>query len=112
MHTKRSIQGRRKEDELPLAFYIFLWSLVFLTLALCFAKINGIVEQTWRIYYAAYLILALLYTWFTFTLLFWGDLRPRRYGQYRGEKISVIIPCYNEPYSLIRQSLLSVINAE
>jgi hypothetical protein len=40
------------------------------------------------------------------------DLLPRRYPRYRGERISVVLPCYNEDPELLRRSIRSVYEAE
>ena len=46
------------------------------------------------------------------TLLCVGDFRPRTYKQYTGEKIAVIVPCYNEEPKLLREALFSIAMAK
>src|SRR5215217_4068666 len=54
--------------------------------------------------------------WERFTLAYLGlllvhDVRPRRYPAYAGEKIAVLIPCFNEDPQLVEDSIRSVLAA-
>jgi len=66
----------------------------------------------WEEFTFGYLVLLLIYTWYLFGLLFWHDLRPRRYPDYAGEKIAVLIPCFNESPALVEESIRTVLAAE
>ena len=50
----------------------------------------------WERFTLAYVGVLVVYTWYLFALLLAHDVRPRRYPAYGGEKIAVLIPCYNE----------------
>jgi hyaluronan synthase len=65
----------------------------------------------WQRFTFAYLLLLIAYTGYLFALLFWNDLRPRRYPLYEGEKIAVIIPCFNESPKLLEHSIRTVLAA-
>ena len=52
-----------------------------------------------------------VYTWYLFALLLVHDVRPRRYPAYGGEKIAVMIPCYNEDPELVEEAIRSVLAA-
>lgn len=73
---------------------------------------TGLGARAWSLYYDAYIVAALAYTWFTFVLLFKADAAPPRYARYAGEKIAVVMPCYNEPVPMLRRALRSVLDAE
>lgn len=70
------------------------------------------VQSGWILYTRVYLILLLAYTWFIFIHLFLSDYNEPTHPKYLGERISVIMPCYNETPSLLKRALKSVINAE
>jgi cellulose synthase/poly-beta-1,6-N-acetylglucosamine synthase-like glycosyltransferase len=65
----------------------------------------------WERFTLAYLGVLVLYTWYVFTLLLVHDVRPRRYPAYGGEKIAVLIPCYNEDPELVEDSIRMVLAA-
>jgi hyaluronan synthase len=65
----------------------------------------------WERFTAGYLLLLVLYTWYLFVLLFVHDVRPRRYPVYAGEKIAVLIPCFNESPAMLEHCVLTVLAA-
>jgi hyaluronan synthase len=69
-------------------------------------------ELFWERFTLAYLGVLVAYTWYLFALLLVHDVKPRRYPRYGGEKIAVLIPCYNEDPDLVEQSIRTVIAAE
>src|SRR5262245_41916978 len=66
----------------------------------------------WQQFTFAYLLLLVVYTWYLFALLLVHDVRPRRYLRYGGEKIAVLIPCFNEDPELVEKSIRTVLGAE
>lgn len=68
-------------------------------------------EVFWERFTIAYLGALVVYTWYLFALLLVHDVRPRRYASYGGEKIAVLIPCYNEEPALVEDSIRSVLCA-
>jgi hyaluronan synthase len=66
----------------------------------------------WEDFTFGYLLLLVVYTWWLFGLLLAHDLRPRKYPRYAGEKIAVIIPCFNESPELVEESIRTVLAAE
>jgi hyaluronan synthase len=66
----------------------------------------------WEEFTFAYLLLLLVYTWWLFALLLANDIRPRTYPAYDGEKIAVLIPCFNESADLVERSIRTVLAAE
>jgi hyaluronan synthase len=66
----------------------------------------------WERFTLAYLGVLVFYTWYLFALLLAHDVKPRRYRTYRGEKIAVLIPCYNEDVELVEESIRAVLAAE
>jgi hyaluronan synthase len=65
----------------------------------------------WERFTLAYLGVLVIYTWYLFGLLLVNDVRPRRYPTYGGEKIAVLIPCYNEDAQLVEDSIRTVLAA-
>jgi hyaluronan synthase len=65
----------------------------------------------WERFTFCYLILLVLYTWYLFVLLFVHDVRPRRYPVYAGEKIAVVVPCFNESPEMLEHCVLTVLAA-
>jgi hyaluronan synthase len=66
----------------------------------------------WERFTLAYVAVLVVYTWYLFALLLAHDVRPRRYESYGGEKIAVLIPCYNEDAELVEESIRTVLAAE
>ena len=93
-------------------YFRMLWGFVLFSLAMSCLYLSGYGRIFWNAYYAFYLTAALASTWFTFTLLWIGDMRQRRYPRYNGKKISVIIPCYNEEPQLLQKAIASVVLAK
>jgi len=52
-------------------------------------------EVFWERFTVVYLGALVVYTWYLFALLLVHDVKPRRYPRYGGEKIAVLIPCFN-----------------
>ena len=65
----------------------------------------------WQHFTLAYLGVLIVYTWYVFALLLVHDVRPRKYPTYGGEKIAVLIPCYNEDPQLVEDSIRTVVAA-
>jgi cellulose synthase/poly-beta-1,6-N-acetylglucosamine synthase-like glycosyltransferase len=80
--------------------------------ALLFASRYGGDVRIWEEFTYCYLLLLVVYTWYLFTLLLVHDVHPRRYHAYAGEKIAVLIPCFNESPELVEQSIRTVLAAE
>lgn len=89
--------------------YAALFGLAVGSAALFCVQFAGI--WFWKDFTLVYLAMMLLYTWWIYALLFLHDLRPRRYPRYGGEKMAVLIPCYNESHDLIEQSIRSAVAA-
>ena len=87
--------------------YAGLFVLVALSASLFVSQYLGS-ETFWRRFTLAYLFLLLVYTIYLFVLLFVNDLRPRHYPLYAGEKIAVLIPCFNESPELLEHSIRTV----
>src|SRR3954466_13182891 len=68
-------------------------------------------EVFWERFTIAYLGALVVYTWYLFALLLVLVVRPRRYPTYGGQKIAVLIPCYNEEPALDEESIRSVLCA-
>lgn len=92
--------------------YASLFVFLFSSLGLLITYLVGYADDLWKWYYWAYIILALGQTWFVLILLCIGDFRTRKYAKYAGEKIAVIVPCYNEEPVLLKQALASMVAAE
>jgi hyaluronan synthase len=92
-----------------------IYGALFVVLAgsgILFLSQYGADVRFWESFTFGYLLLLVVYTWWLFALLLAHDLRPRRYPQYDGEKIAVIIPCFNESPELIEESIRTVLAAE
>jgi hyaluronan synthase len=68
--------------------------------------------QFWKTFTFLYLLLLVGYTWYLFGLLLVNDVRPRRYPHYAGEKIAVVIPCFNESPELLEHSIRAILGAQ
>jgi hyaluronan synthase len=77
-----------------------------------FLSLRGAAPRFWERFTVLYLLLLVAYTWYLFALLLVHDVRPRRYPSYGGEKIAVLIPCYNESAELVEQSIRTVLAAD
>jgi len=93
------------------AIYAALFAVLFGSGALFLSQF-GTSVRFWEHFTYAYLVLLVVYTWYLFALLLVHDVRPRRYPRYGGEKIAVLIPCYNEDPELVEQSIRTVFAAE
>jgi cellulose synthase/poly-beta-1,6-N-acetylglucosamine synthase-like glycosyltransferase len=93
-----------------------LWVLLFVLLAgslgVFLLHFFGLSEQVWTLYYRTYLVIALAHTWYVMGLLFVADVRPRTYPAYAGERIAVILPCFNEEPDLLAKSIHSIVHAK
>jgi hyaluronan synthase len=96
-----------RRERAQTAMYAGLFVLVVLSASLFVSQYLGN-ETFWKRFTFAYLFLLLVYTIYLFVLLFVNDLRPRRYPLYAGEKIAVLIPCFNESPELLEHSVRTV----
>jgi hyaluronan synthase len=92
------------------ALYVGLFGLTFASGGL-FLAYYARGEALWLDFAAGYLITFVAYTLWLFALLFRHDLRPHRYGRYGGQKIAVVVPCFNEEPALVERSLRSLVAA-
>jgi cellulose synthase/poly-beta-1,6-N-acetylglucosamine synthase-like glycosyltransferase len=93
------------------AIYAALFAVLFGSGALFLSQF-ALSVRFWEHFTYAYLLLLVVYTWYLFALLLVHDVRPRRYPHYAGEKIAVLIPCFNEDPELVEQSIRTVLAAE
>ena len=96
-----------RRERAQAAIYAGLFVLVLVSTSLFVSQFVGS-ETFWRHFTLAYLFLLLVYTVYLFVLLFVNDLRPARYPLYAGEKIAVLIPCFNESPELLEHSIRTV----
>jgi hyaluronan synthase len=92
-----------------------IYAALFVILAgsgLLFLSQYGTSVRFWVEFTMAYLLMLVAYTIYLFVLLFLHDLNPRTYPAYRGEKMAVIIPCFNEDPDLVEESIRTVLEAE
>lgn len=92
------------------AIYAGLFVLLALSGGLFLSQFGGS-ASFWRHFTVGYLFLLLLYTCYLFVLLFVNDLRPSSYPIYEGEKIAVIVPCFNESPESLEHALRTVCGA-
>jgi hyaluronan synthase len=71
-------------------------------------------SSSWGNYVAIYLTITLAYLWYRFILLFITEMKKPKVAidVYRNQKISVIIPFYNEEPALLRRTIQSVLAAQ
>lgn len=74
-------------------------------------QLSGATEH-WHAFGRWYFYVLVAYTWYIFFLLFIDDMDTRQYPSYQGEKISVIMPCYNERPEMLAAALQSILVAE
>jgi hyaluronan synthase len=92
-----------------------IYAALFVVLAgsgLLFLSQYGMSVRFWMGFTLAYLLLLVGYTIYLFGLLFVHDLKPRTYRSYGGEKIAVVIPCFNEDADLVEESIRTVLEGE
>src|SRR5882672_8154730 len=92
-----------------------IYAALFVVLAgsgLLFLSQYGTSVRFWLGFTTAYLLLLVGYTLYLFVLLFVHDLRPRTYPRYGGQKIAVVIPCFNEDPDLVEESIRTVLEGE
>jgi hyaluronan synthase len=99
-----------KRDRTQARIYAALFALLALSATL-FVSRYAVSVRFWERFTFAYLGLLVLYTWYLFGLLFVNDLRPRRYPRYDGEKMAIVIPCFNESPELVEHSIRTVLAA-
>jgi len=96
-----------------LFYYSLLFAIAIFSLSLFLFSIFSDTNYDILSWYSKlYLILLLCYTWYTFILLFINDLKKINYPRYRNEKISVIIPVFNENLYLLKNAIGSVAMAK
>ena len=93
------------------AIYVALY-VVLLGSGLLFLSQYGTSVRFWVGFTTAYLLLLVTYTLYLFVLLFVHDVRPRSYPRYTGQKIAVLIPCFNEDPTLVEESIRTVLAGE
>ena len=94
-----------------MAIYAALY-VVLLGSGLLFLSQYGASVRFWVGFTTAYLLLLVVYTIYLFVLLFVHDVRPRSYPRYAGQKIAVLIPCFNEDPALVEESIRTVLAGE
>ena len=96
-----------KRERAQAAIYAGLFVLVLTSGALFLSQFAGS-ATFWKHFTLGYLVLLLLYTCYLFALLFVNDLRPDSYPLYAGEKIAVLIPCFNESPELLEHAVRTI----
>jgi cellulose synthase/poly-beta-1,6-N-acetylglucosamine synthase-like glycosyltransferase len=99
-----------RREQAQLAIYAGLFVLLGVSATLFLSQYVGS-ASFWEHFTVGYLFVLLLYTCYLFALLFLHDMRPRSYPLYDGEKIAVVIPCFNESPELLEHSLRTVLAA-
>jgi hyaluronan synthase len=99
-----------RQDRIQAWIYGALFAVVAASGAL-FLSQYGLSARFWERFTFAYLGLLVLYTWYLFALLFIHDMRPRSYPLYAGEKLAVVIPCFNESPEMLEHSVRTVLAA-
>jgi hyaluronan synthase len=92
-----------------------IYAALFVILAgsgLLFLSQYGTSVRFWVDFTLGYMVLLVIYTIYLFVLLFLHDLKPRTYPHYGGEKIAVVIPCFNEDPDLVEESIRTVVAGE
>ncbi len=69
-------------------------------------------EEMWGYFLLIPLVLYIAHSWFLMIALCYRDFRKPKYPLYAGERISVIMPCYNEEPELLKKAVESVLAAE
>ncbi len=93
-------------------FYFLMFGILFAAIYLFILRLTSSSTTGWYSYGRIYTYALLASTWLVFILLFIEDTSKKVYPKYAGEKISVIMPCFNESLGLLLRSIESVINAE
>jgi hyaluronan synthase len=99
-----------KRDRAQAAIYAGLFILLAASATLFLSQYAGS-PTFWEHFTLGYLFLLLLYTCYLFVLLFVNDVRPRSYPLYDGEKVAVVIPCFNESPELLGHAIRTVCGA-
>jgi hyaluronan synthase len=92
-----------------------IYAALFAVLAgsgLLFLSQYGTSVRFWVEFTTAYALLLVGYTLYLFVLLFLHDLKPRTYPRYDGQKIAVVIPCFNEDPDLVEESIRTVLEGD
>ena len=101
--------NRRTVDRLHIFFYRLLFAILLVSITLL--ALSYKYEHIWNFYHTAYFFVLLADTWDVSMLLFVGEIKNEKFPTYRGEKIAVLVPCYNEEPNLFVKSIRSVILA-
>ena len=99
-----------RREQAQLAIYASLFVLVGISATLFLSQYAGS-ASFWEHFTFGYLFVLFLYTSYLFLLLFLNDVRPRSYPLYEGEKIAVVIPCFNESPEMLEHSIRTVLGA-
>src|SRR5262245_23956247 len=92
--------------------YKALFVLLFLSFVLLAIKVVGVAEEVWLVFYKVYIFLALARICDIFLMLLLVDMRGIPRGEYRDEKIAVIVPVYNESATLVENTVYSILRAK
>ena len=101
----------RRSTRIQTFYYRLLFVMIAVSVGFFFLQLSQYGQTIWKFYYSIYMITALAYTWYVFVLLFWGDAKQKPHTPYAGQRISVVIPCYNENLRLLKKAITSVVNA-
>ena len=99
-----------KREQAQAAIYAALFVLLAASATLFVSQYAGS-ATFWEHFTFGYLLLLLVYTCYLFVLLFLNDVRPPSYPLYDGEKIAVVIPCFNESPEVLEHSIRTVLGA-
>lgn len=92
-------------------FFSMFGIIAFSLFIAAYHVVNGD-TKTWQMFAMIPLTLYLLHSWFLMLMLCYNDFFKKKYAKYKGEKISVIVPCYNEEPRLLEQAIESIVNAK
>jgi cellulose synthase/poly-beta-1,6-N-acetylglucosamine synthase-like glycosyltransferase len=99
-----------RREQAQIAIYASLFVLVGISATLFLSQYAGS-ASFWEHFTFGYLFVLFLYTSYLFLLLFLNDVKPRSYPLYEGEKIAVVIPCFNESPEMLEHSIRTVLGA-
>ena len=95
-------------------FYVFLFLLLAISAYFFFNLLLANEKNVWTNFTKIYFVGLLFFTWYHFMLLFYYDLNKSKNTEfsYNNEKITVIIPCFNEEKNLLKRAVKSIIKAK
>src|SRR3989344_2955505 len=98
------------QDRLHVRFYFVFVGLFVLSLILLTYFLNDSRGVLWNRYVQVLSLMVIAYTWYVFILLFFNEYKAASQDEkdeYRGEKMAVVIPCYNEKPDLLERCIRS-----